>query len=115
MVSDCTQIPDNHWHYVQMVTRELSSQVGAKFPILGQLLGSSFYLERVPCNYHLDEIQSPGPLVLEKDVWMTGHNIFVRGDGDLCVLVFRDWQRFNLPPLRRDFKAVVLAEVIIDH
>ena len=94
MVSDRTQNPDHHRGYVQAVTWELSPQVGAKVPFLVQLFGSSFNLEIVPGDCHLDEVQLSVSLILEKDVWMTGHNFLVRGDRnvpeDLCALVFTD-------------------------
>ena len=63
-----------------------------KFTAHGSLQTNSFNLKRVPGDCHLDEIQPSVSLVLEKDVWTTGHNFLVCGDGDvpedLCVLVF---------------------------
>ena len=94
MVGDRTQNPNHHTDYVQAVTWELSPQVSVKVPVLGQLLGSSFNLERVPGDCHL-KIQPSVSLVLEKDVWTTRHNFLVRGDGDVpednCMLVFMYW------------------------
>ena len=63
--------------------------------------------EPVSLRFHRP-MQSPVPHVLQKDVWTTGHNILVCGDGDipedLCVLIFMDRQRFKLPPSSHNFK-----------
>ena len=119
MVGDCALTPDLHRDYVHTVTVELSPQVCAKFLILGLLLGSSFLLDRIPGNSHLNEIEVPFHLVLEEDVWTTGHNISVHGDRDvpkdLSAMVFTDRQSFEFPPSRRHLKAIVVAEVIIDR
>ena len=91
MVGDHTQYPNHYRDYIQVITRE-PSQVNKKVPILGQLLGSSFNLGKVQGDCYLNEIDPSVPLVLEKEVWMTGQNILVHGNGDvqedLCVLVF---------------------------
>ena len=52
-------------------------------------------------------------LVLEEDVWTTGHNISVSGDrdvpDDLRAMVFKNRQSLEFPPSMRHFKAIVLA------
>ena len=54
-----------------------------------------------------------------KDVWMTGHILFVSRDGNtpenVQVLVLMDRQRFEFPPSRLHFKAIVDAEVMVDR
>ena len=98
---------------------EQSPQVCAKFPIVGLLLGSSFLLDRIPGNHHLNKIEVPVHRVLEEDVWTTGHNISIRGDvdvpEDVCVMVLTNGQNFKFPPSRHHFKAIVSSEVIIDR
>ena len=48
------------------VTGDLSPQVCAKFSTLGLLLGSSFLLDRIPGNSHVNEIEMPVHLVMRK-------------------------------------------------
>ena len=60
----CDVLP---WYGLKVsVTRDLSPQVCAKFCTLGLLLGSSFLLDRIPGNSHLNEIEIPVHLVRRK-------------------------------------------------